>query len=160
MLISRRQLKRRFIKAISEAFGFGFDSFNDTAEEVIAWNDPKRLQKIKDYKSSGRDDYVIQNPDNIDPRSLSHKDRIQYVNDMADKLTSEFESKAQKHKAAEAEKDEIAMDAFIARLKRRRSMTLDQVVDDNFNSDISDNDTTVIDSEFDVTRTANFNQYG
>jgi len=60
MRLTRRQLKRKFIAAINEAYGFGSDSFYDKSEEVIGWNDPDRDSKIQKYRDTGRSDYVIQ----------------------------------------------------------------------------------------------------
>jgi len=174
MLINRRQLKRKFVKAINEALGFDDNIEN---EEVITWNDPERAKKIRDYKSDGREDYVIQNLDNLDPYNMSHREQIRYVNAMAEKLASEFEEKSKKRKELKAAREAEAMDAYIEMLKQdkvstsrtRRSMTLDQIVDMHFNKksaselyDITDieHDKTVIDPEFSVTKTADFNQYG
>ena len=93
MLIERRQLKKIFIKLIIESF-----NFDDKTEEIIKWNDPDRIEKIQDYALQGRDDYVIQNMDNLDPYSMTREERIQYINAMAGKMARGFESRQKKKK--------------------------------------------------------------
>lgn len=112
MLIERRQLKKIFIKLIIESF-----NFDDKTEEIIKWNDPDRIEKIQDYALQGRDDYVIQNMDNLDPYSMSREERIQYINAMAGKMARDFESRQKKKKEEKAAKESAALDAYIAMLK-------------------------------------------
>ena len=112
MLIERRQLKTIFIKLIIESF-----NFNDKTEEIIKWNDPGRDEKIQDYALQGRDDYVIQNMDNLDPYSMTREERIQYINAMAGKMAGDFESKQKKKKEEKAAKESATLDAYIAMLK-------------------------------------------
>ena len=113
MIIERKQLKKIFIKLILETYGF-----EDTTEEIIRWNDPDRAKKISAFKDQGRDDYIIQNLDNLDPYSMTHEERIQYVNAMAEKLALEFEEKQKKRKTEKEAKDAAALEAYIEKLKQ------------------------------------------
>jgi hypothetical protein len=129
MLIERKQLKNIFIKLIIETLGF-----DDETEEVIRWNDPKRKEKIRDYNSQDRDDYVIQSLDNLDPFSMAHKERIAYIEAMAEKMTREFEARQKKRKAEKEEKESAKLDAYIEMLKQGGSddstMPVSRIYDD------------------------------
>jgi len=113
MLIERKQLKKIFIKLIIESYGF-----EDSTEEIIRWNDPERDRKISSYKDDGRDDYIIQNLDNLDPYSMTHEERIQYIDAVAEKLSREFEAKQKKRKSEKEAKDAAALEAYIEKLKQ------------------------------------------
>lgn len=168
MRITRRQLKRKFIKVINE--GFGFDSFDDKTEEIIAWNDPDRDSKVQKYRDSDRDDYVVQNLDNLDPEYMTQRDRVDYVEKMADQLTSNTVEKSKQAADLKARRDEEAMDDFIARIKSgeisgRRAMTLANIVAKYYNNDNTvslgeEYDDTIIDPAFADTATVGFDQFG
>ena len=168
MRITRRQLKRKFIKVINE--GFGFDSFDDKTEEIIAWNDPDRDSKVQKYRDADRDDYVVQNLDNLDPEYMTQRDRVDYVEKMADQLVSNTVEKSKQAADLKARRDEEAMDDFIARIKSgeisgRNSGTLDQIVYDYYNggkavSPYDEFDDTIVDPAFADTATVGFDQFG
>ena len=168
MRITRRQLKRKFIKVINE--GFGFDSFDDKTEEIIAWNDPDRDSKVQKYRDAGRDDYVIQNLDNLDPEYMTQRDRVDYVEKMADQLVSNTVEKSKQAADLKARRDEEAMDDFIARIKSgeisgRNSGTLAQIVDNYYQkgnavSPYDEFEDTVVDPAFADTDTVGFDQFG
>ena len=170
MRVTRSQLKRKFIRAINEAYGFGSGSFDDKTEEMIGWNDPERDEKVQKYRESGREDYVVQNLDNLDPEYMTQDDRVTYVNKMADQLVSNTVEKSKIAADLKAKRDEEALDDFIARIKSgeisgRNSMSLAQIVDNYYGSDnavspYGEDDDTVVDPVNLDTVTSGFDQFG